>query len=133
MSLRNALGDLALDATLRDQRDKLLNALSTLTARVGTLSDPAIGTVNARLELLRHGTRATRKLIDWYNPGGGSVLPRYKGFGPQGAAVADPVFTVYRQTWALQSDGTYKITDEQVLVNVPWGANRAARDGMSWS
>lgn len=79
------------------------------------------------------GTRTTRKLLDWYDPGGGSVLPRYKGFGPQSAAATDPLFTVYRQTWSLQSDGTYKITDEQVLTNVAWGANRAARDALGWS
>lgn len=72
--------------------------------------------------------------LDYYTVGSGpSVELRYLGEAEQGSAATDPVWTVKRFAHSEVIPGDVRITEIQVLRNVPWGLTQADRDGLGWA
>lgn len=70
--------------------------------------------------------------LDYYTVAA-SVELRYMGEAEQGSDTADPVWTIKRFAHSEVVPGDVRITEIQVLRDVPWGATQADRDGLGWS
>lgn len=73
---------------------------------------------------------ATRDLLEYYTPvGAPQSFIRYRGTAGLGTAPDSPAWHIERYDYAAAPDGSWRLTDRQVMDSVPW----ATRATLNWA
>lgn len=75
----------------------------------------------------------TKSELDYFASGFATTELRYLGESYQQALDTDPVWTIKRFDYVQIASGDVRISEIQVLVDVPWGTSTGDRDALAWT